>query len=125
MPHCSNCGGKLPEKDIIAYSGANPLDSALTKEVEKISISEYSGVRFIPTNGTAFTSNRENIVKITAMMIQKLGKTSFEPNEFSPYLEKITEHVVVGNIKEIELNRVLGKIKSWVKSGGSVVLMKK
>ena len=125
MPHCSNCGGKLPEKDIIAYSGANPLDSALTKEVASVNVTEYSGVKFIPKEGNAFTSNRENIVKITAMMIQKLGKTSFEPNEFAPYLVKITEHVVVGNIKEAELNRVLGKIKSWVKSGGSVILIKK
>nr|MDD3720539.1 hypothetical protein [Candidatus Gracilibacteria bacterium] len=125
MPYCSNCGGKLPEHDIISYSNTKVFDDTLKNELEDININEFSGVRFIPNEGSAFTSTRENIVKVSAYMINKLGKTKFEPNEFLPYLEKIEVHINKDSLSKNELNRILGKIKSWIKSGGEVKMIKK
>ena len=125
MPHCSNCGGKLPESDIITFTKSNTLDEALSKELAKVDTTGVSGVRFIPNGGNAFTSNREAVVKVVAYMSQKLQKTSFEPNELTPILEKIVPHIRKENIKEAELNRVLWKIQSWIATGGSVSLIKK
>lgn len=40
-------------------------------------------------------------------MTNKLEKTEFNPNEFSPYLKEIIKHIKKDNIKESELNRIL------------------
>lgn len=93
MPHCSNCGTNLPNKDILSHSNASVFDTSLSDELKKIDTSGYTGVAFLPKGGTKFTSNRENIVKISAYMMEKLGKSTFEANEIAPYLDKILGHI--------------------------------
>jgi len=125
MPYCSNCWWKLPEKDIITNDNNNLFDDTFNKILKDIKIENYKWVKFIPNEWKTFTSSRENIIKIVIFMTNKLEKTEFNPNEFSPYLKEIIKHIKKDNIKESELNRILWKIKSWVELWGKVILLKK
>jgi hypothetical protein len=82
-------------------------------------------VNFLLLDGTSFVSKRETIIRFALHITKLLGKTSFAPNEFEPYLEKIISQVDKKWISQAELDRVLGKIKTWVSVGGSVEFLKK
>jgi hypothetical protein len=72
------------------------------------------GVTFTLLDGTSFVSKREMIIRLAISITGELGKSEFIPNEFSPYLEKILTQVNKNNISEVELARILGKIRTWV-----------
>lgn len=125
MPYCSNCWWKLPQKDIISYKNTNILDETLEKMLKDINIDDYKWVKFVYNDWNSFTSNRDNIIKLSIFMTTKLWKTQFEPNDFLPYLNEIIKHIKQDKIKEDELNRILWKIKSWVENWWEVILLKK
>jgi hypothetical protein len=125
MPYCSNCWGKLPEKDIITYKNNDIFDENLWQVLKNIDTSDYKWVNFIQKNWESFSLNRENIVKIVIFMTNKLWKNQFESNEFQPYLNELVKHVKQDKIKKDELDRVLWKIKNWIENWWEVVLLKK
>lgn len=125
MPFCSNCGGKLPEKDSISHIWNHTFDESLERELQNIDITWYTWVSFTPKNGISFTSNRENIVRLSIYMIKKLWKTSFEANEFSPYFDQIIKLTKDNEVKKAELQRVTWKIKSWAECWWEIALLTK
>ena len=125
MPFCSNCGGKLPEKNMISHKWNHIFDESLETEISNIDISSYTWVSFTPKNGIAFTSNRETILRLSLYMVKKLWKTSFEADEFSPYLHKIIKLIKDNEIKKDELQRVTWKIKNWAECWWEVTFLTK
>ena len=93
MTYCSNCGGSLPKDDVLQSSHAHTIADDLAKEIAGISVEGYTGVKFILLDETSFISKRETIVRLSLYMTNMIGKTTFAPQEFSPYLEKILAQV--------------------------------
>jgi rRNA maturation protein Nop10 len=125
MTYCSNCGGSLPKDDVLQSSHAHTIADDLAKEIAGISVEGYTGVKFILLDETSFISKRETIVRLSLYMTNMIGKTIFAPQEFSPYLEKILAQVDKKWISQAELDRVLGKIQTWVEIGWSIEFLKK
>ena len=125
MPYCSNCGGSLPKDDSIYHTSSHTLSENLEKSLENISLDGITGVTFTLSDETSFTSKRETIIRLALSITKELGKTEFAPREFAPYLDKILTQVNMAGISEIELARILWKIRTWVEVGWSVTINRK
>lgn len=125
MPYCSNCGWKLLEWEWLTHTHLQSFDAKLDQELKNVDISEYGSVIFSDSTGGKFIMKRANVIKVAKYLIIKLWKTTFAWNELTPYIQGIMEHLHQASISKAELDRIMGRINSWVESGGTIELKQK
>lgn len=123
MPHCSNCGGSL-ENAVIADSRKTPFTGNIAELVKEEDISNYDSLSFISADNSVYTVKRASILRLVSLIVQKMGKTSFEPNELLSMYEESLEQIK-SDLPKAEFERIAGRIHSWIEQGGKIEFKKK
>jgi hypothetical protein len=100
----------------------SPETLDLMKSLELMNTGNIESVIFLWTNGAIFSSETENIKRLTLYIINKLQKTHFAPEE----LRKVYNHVhnyIASNLPPTEFEILSKKIEQFVREGGEVKIV--
>ncbi len=94
----------------------------LMKNLESVDISNIESVVFTWSSGTLFSSETENIKRLTLYITNKLQKTHFAPEELRKVYNHVHQHIA-SHLTPVELDIVSKKIEQFIQEGGEVKIV--
>lgn len=111
--------------DIIQVTHNNnmsPETLDLMKSLELMNTGNIESVIFLWTNGAIFSSETENIKRLTLYITKKLQKTHFAPEELRKVYNHVHQHIA-SHLTPVELDIVSKKIEQFIQEGGEVKIV--
>ncbi|MDD5770348.1 MAG: DUF2339 domain-containing protein, partial [Candidatus Gracilibacteria bacterium] len=96
----------------------------INEKIENIDVSNIENLKFILLNGKKFSIKSKNLFKVVILIINNLGKSSFEAEELENIYNTIVNNYKT-NLNESDYKKLLGVIKEFVDIGGKVEVIKK
>lgn len=110
--------------NIMENSNENPFVGDLSLELKKISVSDYSAVRFILLSWESFNVKRVSVMRLTKHITDTLKQTTFSPWELNSAYSYVLQNLHSALPKN-ELDILLERLKKWIAEGGSIEFIAK
>ena len=116
---------KIPWKKYLTYKNILMGDSSestkLMHTLYEIDITNIDSIKFTINNWWQFIVKTENIKRLTLYIVEKMGKTTFDPEE----LRKIYDYAIIhidSSIDTTSYNLIVGKMNEFVREGWTVAI---
>lgn len=116
---------KIPWKKYITYKNILMGDSSestkLMHTLYEIDITNIDSISFTINNWWQFIVKTENIKRLTLYIVQKMGKTIFNPEELRKIYDYVIAHID-SSIDTTSYNLIVGKMNEFIREGWTVAI---
>ena len=101
--------------------GDSSESTKLMHTLYEIDITNIDSIKFTINNWWQFIVKTENIKRLTLYIVEKMGKTTFDPEE----LRKIYDYAIIhidSSIDTTSYNLIVGKMNEFVREGWTVAI---
>ena len=115
---------EIEEKTKVEVKKEEKEENLFMKKLKKIDISEIKVIRFFPNVSEKFTIRAKNLIKITKLIRDKTGKTSFKKGELSNMYDFIVKNYK-SDLSRREYDKIRSLLKDFIDEGGEIEIVKK